>query len=67
MTEAERIAIRVKHYDGVPCLCEACTQRRLNTMRESCPNVVPGAECVDPECTYCRIAVQEGVPLPVSN
>lgn len=26
----------------------------------SCPNVVPGTKCVDPSCTYCRIAADEG-------
>lgn len=25
----------------------------------SCPNVTPGAVCVDPECVYCRIAAAE--------
>lgn len=25
-----------------------------------CPNVIPPAECVDPNCTYCRIAREEG-------
>lgn len=24
-----------------------------------CPNTLPGAECVDPNCTYCRIAEAE--------
>lgn len=24
-----------------------------------CPNVTPGANCVDPDCTYCRIADAE--------
>lgn len=32
MTEAERIAVRLVFYDGVPCWCEKCTQRRLNMM-----------------------------------
>lgn len=27
---------------------------------EGCPNVIPGTVCVDPECTYCKIAAQEG-------
>jgi hypothetical protein len=29
MTEAERIAVRIKYYDGIPCWCVACTKRRL--------------------------------------
>ena len=24
-----------------------------------CPNVLPGAGCVDPSCIYCRIAAEE--------
>lgn len=28
-----------------------------------CPNVLPNAECVDPDCTYCRIASAEGAPV----
>lgn len=60
MTEAERIALRVQHYDGVLCWCESCSQRRLNVMRAQCPNVLPGAICIDPNCTYCRIAAEEG-------
>lgn len=26
---------------------------------DQCPNVMPGATCVDPECTYCKIARAE--------
>lgn len=25
----------------------------------NCPNVLPGSECVDPECVYCKIAAAE--------
>ncbi len=35
MTEAERIAIRLAHYDGVPCWCEQCTKRRLAAAKAS--------------------------------
>lgn len=28
-------------------------------MSENCPNVMPGAECVDPACVYCNIAKAE--------
>lgn len=28
-TQAQRIDARIKHYDGVPCLCDQCTERRL--------------------------------------
>ena len=31
-----------------------------------CPNVTPGADCVDPNCTYCRIAAAEN-PKPRSK
>lgn len=61
MTEAERIAIRVLHYDGTPCNCEQCTARRLSAAAGKCPNTLPDAVCVDWNCTYCRIAAEEGV------
>jgi len=32
-------------------------------VKASCPNVTPGAECVDPNCTYCKIARAES-PKP---
>jgi hypothetical protein len=28
-------------------------------MSKNCPNVMPDAECVDPECVYCNIANAE--------
>lgn len=28
-------------------------------VQPGCPNVLPGAKCVDPDCTYCKIANAE--------
>lgn len=28
-------------------------------VKVTCPNVLPDAQCVDPECTYCKIARME--------
>ena len=34
-------------------------------MQWQCPNVLPGNECVDPECVYCRIVRAEAPLLAV--
>lgn len=38
--------------------------------RSDCPNVLPGAECVDPNCLYCAYCAiadaEEPKPAPVS-
>lgn len=42
MTEAERIAIRVKYYDGTPCWCQECTDRRIEAAADRSKEIPHG-------------------------
>lgn len=40
MTYLERLLIMIKYYDGVPCTCVTCTNRRMKKAREESENHV---------------------------
>jgi hypothetical protein len=31
----------------------------MSNDEKTCPNTLPGASCIDPDCAYCRIAQAE--------